>query len=63
MLGGVAVAEDVRLPNEKPLDMLHKLMAVYRSRAESERTADDELVFQLTDDVTNWAVRRYKDWT
>ncbi|MEZ4669792.1 MAG: hypothetical protein R3E39_17950 [Anaerolineae bacterium] len=62
VLGGVTVAEDVRLPEEKPLDPLHKLIDVYKSRAEAERTPDNELIFQLTDEVLNWAVRRYKDW-
>lgn len=63
VLGGVTVAEDVRLPDEDPLKMLHKLIAIYKGRTDEERTADSELVFKLADEVTNWAVRRYKDWT
>lgn len=62
VLGGVAIAEEIRLPNETPLDKLHELMGVLQTRTEKERNPDNELVFAIADDVTNWAVRRYKDW-
>ncbi len=62
VLGGVVISEDIPLPKEAPLDILHKLMALYSERAKTERNPQTERAFQLADETTNWAVRRYSEW-
>ena len=62
VLAGTVVAEDVLLPNEKPLDRIHDLMKLYNKRAETERTPETEMAFLMAEDVTNFALRRYSDW-
>jgi len=56
------VAEDVFLPDEKPLDRVHDLLKVYEKRLETERTPETESAFQMVEEVTNFALRRYSDW-
>ena len=62
VLAGTVVAEDVLLPNEKPLDRIHDLMKLYNDRALTERTPETEMAFLMAEDVTNFALRRYSDW-
>ncbi len=62
VLAGMVVAEDVPLPNEKPLDRVHELMKLYNERALSERNEQTESAFLITEDVSNFALRRYSEW-
>lgn len=62
VLAGMVVAEDVPLPNEKPLERTHDLMKLYTKRAETERNEQTEAAFLITEDVSNFALRRYSDW-
>jgi hypothetical protein len=63
VLAGTVVAEDVLLPNEKPLDRVHDLIKLYNERAATERNPETEMAFLMAEDVTNFALRRYSDWT
>ncbi len=62
VLAGTVVSEDIPLPNEKPLDRIHDLIKVYNRRAETEQKEDTQLAFQMTEEVTNFALRRYSEW-
>lgn len=62
VLAGTVVAEDIPLPNEKPLDRIHDLINAYNHRSTNERKDDTQLAFQMAEDVTNFALRRYSDW-
>jgi hypothetical protein len=62
VLAGTVVAEDVFLPNEKPLDRCHDLIKLYTERAATERNPETETAFLMAEDVTNFALRRYSDW-
>jgi hypothetical protein len=64
ILGGVTVADDTRLAtSDSPLDAIGQLTKVFRSRAERERTRDNQLIFQMCEEVTDWAALRYRFWT
>jgi hypothetical protein len=63
ILGGVTVADDTRLGStDSPLDAIGELTKVFRSRAEHERKSDNELIFQMCEEVTDWAALRYRFW-
>lgn len=62
VLGGVIVSQQVHLPNDEPLRRLHDLTKLLNERETSERTEQNAFVFQVADDVTDWASRPYRDW-
>lgn len=62
VLGGVIVSEQVHLPKDEPLRRLHDLTTLLDKRETSERTEQNAFVFQVADDVTDWASRPYRDW-
>lgn len=64
ILGGVSVADDTRLATtDSPLDAIGQLTKVFRARGERERTRENELIFHMCEEVTDWAALRYRFWT
>jgi hypothetical protein len=62
VLGGVIVSQQVHLPKDEPLRRLHDLTKLLDERQSSEQTEQNAFVFQVADEVTDWASRPYRDW-
>jgi hypothetical protein len=61
VIGGILVANDVVMTGEEPLWSFQKLHETILMR-QAERSEDNDLVFQLTEQSIAWALRRYRDW-
>jgi hypothetical protein len=61
VIGGILVANDVVMEGEEPLWSFQKLHEAILMR-QAERSEENDLVFQLTEQSIAWALRRYRDW-
>jgi hypothetical protein len=61
VIGGILVANDVVVEGEEPLRSFQKLHETLLAR-QPEHTEENDLIFQLTEQTTAWALRRFRDW-
>jgi hypothetical protein len=61
VIGGILVANDVVMPQEEPLRSFQKMHETLLAR-QPEHTEENDLIFQMTEQATAWALRRFRDW-
>ena len=61
VIGGILVANDIVMPGEETLPLFQKMHEILQVR-QAERNAENDLIFQMTEQALRWALRRYNDW-